>query len=106
MLNSIMHKEIGRALAEKLFRPTGNYNEKDFIFLVDQARRDWIWAKKMVEEAEDHDLIDRAIYYQGAAERRYMYLLKKAAEEKIYVDEPTLVYLALGPKNGLRRRRP
>ncbi|MHB1127695.1 MAG: YaaL family protein [Bacillota bacterium] len=51
---------------------------------VDEARQDWISAKKLFEEATDKDLIDYAIHQIEAAERRYMYLLKKAREEGIW----------------------
>lgn len=53
------------------------------VDLVDRARCEWEQAKTLFDEVEDPDLIDHAIYAMEAAERKYMYLLKKAKEEKI-----------------------
>lgn len=75
-----------------------------FVMTVEKARREWIWSKKMVSEATDRDLIDRAIFCEGAAERRYVHLLKKAAEESVRVDEEMIVFLALAAHNGLWER--
>ncbi|NLW55154.1 MAG: DUF2508 family protein [Firmicutes bacterium] len=36
------------------------------------------------------DLIDHAIYTLGAAEKRYVYLLKKAREESYFQEKLTL----------------
>lgn len=53
------------------------------VELVDRARREWEQAKILFDEVKDPDLIDHAIYAMEAAERKYIYLLKKAKEEKI-----------------------
>ncbi|MHB1419701.1 MAG: YaaL family protein [Bacillota bacterium] len=50
---------------------------------VEDARQDWLLAKKIFEEATDIDLIDYAIHQIEAAERRYMFLLKKSREEGV-----------------------
>lgn len=42
------------------------------------ARREWQQAYRCFQNATDPDLIDVAILNLGAAERRYMYLLKLA----------------------------
>lgn len=79
--------------------------ERVFVMTVEKARREWIWSKKLVSEATDRDLIDRAIFCEGAAERRYVHLLKKAAEENVRVDEAMIVFLALADHNGSGRGR-
>ena len=56
---------------------------EDYFFLVEQARREWQNAKDKFDQISDPDLIDHAIYNLEAAERRYIYLLKKAKEEGI-----------------------
>ncbi|NLA26088.1 MAG: DUF2508 family protein [Firmicutes bacterium] len=54
---------------------------QDYFFLVEQARREWQSARKRFNEISDPDLVDHAVYNIEAAERRYIYLLKKAKEE-------------------------
>ena len=51
-----------------------------FFTLVEQAKQEWQDAKKRFNEVSDPDLVDYAIYALEAAERRYIYLLKKARE--------------------------
>lgn len=50
---------------------------------VELARREWEQARALFEEAKEPDLVDHAIYAMDAAERKYMYLLKRAKEEKV-----------------------
>ena len=51
--------------------------------VVDQARRDWLYAQKYYHSVTDPDLIDYAIYLSKACERRYMYLLRQARQEGV-----------------------
>lgn len=51
--------------------------------LVELARREWEQAKNLFEEAKEPELVDHAIYAMEAAERKYMYLIKRAKEEKV-----------------------
>lgn len=60
--------------------------ELPLTYLVEKARQEWDQAKTLFNEAADPELIDHAIYALDAAERKYIYLLKKAREERI-VDE-------------------
>jgi len=55
--------------------------QEDYFTLVEQARREWLNAKEKFDQIGDPDLIDHAVYNLDAAERRYIYLLKKAKEE-------------------------
>lgn len=50
----------------------------DFELLVEQARQEWLNAKSYFDNVVDPDLVDYAVYSVEAAERKYMYLLKKA----------------------------
>ncbi|MGI6066986.1 MAG: DUF2508 family protein [Bacillota bacterium] len=94
---------MSKNLAGRIFRINiGETQEREYVFLVEKARQEWEWSKRLVEEAIDTDLIDRAIFYQLAAERRYVHLLKKAAEEKIRADEDIVIYFALAARNNVK----
>ena len=58
--------------------------QDDYYRMVEQARREWQDAKHRFEQIADPDLIDHAIYAIEAAEQRYIYLLKKAREERAF----------------------
>ena len=71
-----------------LFFPSGEVPEKrksasEYYELIEQARHEWQSARQRFEEISDPDLIDSAIYAIKSAERRYVYLLKKAREEEM-----------------------
>ncbi len=53
----------------------------DHFTMVEQARLEWRYARERFNQISDPDLIDHAVYDLEAAERRYVYLLKKAKEE-------------------------
>ena len=61
----------------------GEYN---LVQLTEKARQEWEQAKILFNEVVEPELIDHAIYAMTAAERKYIYLLKKAQTERI-VDE-------------------
>lgn len=48
--------------------------------VVERARRDWEAAQAYFNNVTDPDLIDHAIYQVQAAERKYVYLLRRAEE--------------------------
>lgn len=50
--------------------------------MVQQARREWLNARAFFESVSEPDLVDQAIYMIEAAERKYMYLLRKARQER------------------------
>mgnify|MGYP001302797747 CR=1 FL=1 len=54
---------------------------------VVRARDEWTAAKNYFEMVSDPDLVDHAIYMLEAAERKYMYLLKRAKTEGL--ESPT-----------------
>ncbi len=54
---------------------------------ISRAREEWLAAKNYFEMVSDPDLVDHAIYLLEAAERKYMYLLKRAKNEGL--DSPS-----------------
>jgi hypothetical protein len=58
----------------------------DMIENLESAWRDWQYAKKYFNSVSDPDLIDHAIFYMGATEKKYVYLLKKAKETGVNID--------------------
>lgn len=53
--------------------------------LIEQAKQDWRLAQEVFRTSpDDSDLIDSASYMILAAERRYIYFLKKARRENFY----------------------
>lgn len=58
-------------------------NKFSLCELIELARQDWEHARKVFEEVQDPDMVDHAIFAMEAAERKYMYLLKKAREENL-----------------------
>lgn len=45
---------------------------------IEQAREEWAIAQQHIDHVSDPELIDHAIYYLEAAERKYGYLLREA----------------------------
>ena len=48
--------------------------------LIERARLDWLAAQSEFNTVTERDLVDHAIYAIQAAERRYVYLLRLAAQ--------------------------
>lgn len=55
--------------------------EKDFFALVEEARQEWQAAMSYFNYIVEPDLVDHAIFAMVAAEKKYMFLLKKARKE-------------------------
>lgn len=53
---------------------------------VERARRDWLQARSYFDNVTDPDLVDHAIYCVEAAEKKYVYLLKKARSEGLRIN--------------------
>ncbi len=51
--------------------------------VVEQARREWLAAQHYYNSVSDSDLVDHAVYLMQAAEKKYVYLLKKARSEGV-----------------------
>lgn len=84
----------------RFFRRRINLDKnQEFVFLVDEARKEWHRTNNFFQEFKDQHLIDQAIFWQSAAEKRYVHLLKQAAREGIKADLETIVFLALADRN-------
>lgn len=60
---------------------------------IELAREEWAIAQKHIDYVSDPELIDHAIYYLEAAERKYGFLLREAKrkyEEDRQLLEPSL----------------
>lgn len=73
---------LGRARAFRCPAGSGGARAEDdadfdWVAAVDQARRDWEYARRYFESVTDEDLVDQAIHLVNAAEKRYVYLLKQ-----------------------------
>lgn len=56
-------------------------NNKDLYISLENAKKEWEEAKNIFENASEPDLVDYAIYNIEAAERKYVYLLRKIKSE-------------------------
>lgn len=81
---------MGRRLADlvreaRAFRPPASReaSAKGELDEVEGARRDWLVAQMYFDAVGEPELVDQAIHRILAAERRYMYLLRKAREDRI-----------------------
>ena len=76
--------------AERAFswntKALGNAQVPDLVEALEQARREWRYAKLYFNNVTDPDLIDHAVFYMGATEKKYVYLLKRAKETGINVE--------------------
>ncbi|MDD4048022.1 MAG: DUF2508 family protein [Clostridia bacterium] len=73
-----------------------NEETKDYslVNMIEDAHSEWEQAITLFNEARDPELVDHAIYAMKAAERKYMYLLKQAREEKVI--DTNIYYLENG----------
>lgn len=58
--------------------------------LIEQARREWQDAQDYYNTVTDNDLIDHAAFRIQAAEKRYVYLMKKARQEGLNYSRYTM----------------
>lgn len=58
----------------------------DLLKSLEAAKLEWKQAQIYFNNVTDPDLIDHAIFYMGATEKKYVYLLKQARENGISVD--------------------
>ncbi len=63
------------------FQDEEKYRYLDDRAVLAQAHRDWMAARKLFEFTTEPDLVDYAIHSLQAAERRYIYLWKKARQK-------------------------
>ena len=55
---------------------------------IKEAHREWIRAQKYFQCVSDPELVDHAIFTEEAARRKYIYLLNKAKNRGISIEEP------------------
>ncbi|NMB38061.1 MAG: DUF2508 family protein [Firmicutes bacterium] len=57
-------------------------NKENLVKAVNAAKSQWLTAKSYFDNISEPDLIDHAVYTLEAAERKYMFLLKKLKEDE------------------------
>ncbi|MGI6081983.1 MAG: DUF2508 family protein [Limnochordia bacterium] len=72
--------------------------ELDLREAVERARLDWLQARSYFDNVTDPDLVDHAIFCVEAAERKYVYLLKKAQSEGLKMSSGMTAEKELIPK--------
>jgi len=80
-------KELINNLLNQIIKAEGYQQkqaEEKYWRLVEEAKKDWQEARAYFNSVTDPELVDHAIYALGAAEKRYVYLLKKAREERFF----------------------
>ena len=61
-----------------------NHPAKDgLVTLTEKARQEWDESQMLFNEVRDPELINYAIFAMEAAERKYMYLLREARQNKV-----------------------
>ncbi len=80
LLNSIWDSMADRIIPEETYGLT-SLTSVDMRMAIEDARRDWQAAQSYFSQVSEPDLVDHAIHWLAASEKRYMYLLKKAKEE-------------------------
>lgn len=61
---------------------------EEMILEIQKAQRQWKIAQHQLDQVCDPELIDCAVYRLKAAERQYMYLLKRAGKQGIHHNSP------------------
>ncbi len=64
----------------------GRVKVPDILENLEGAWREWQYAETYFNSVQDPDLIDHAIFYMGATEKKYIYLLKQAKEKGINIE--------------------
>lgn len=82
-----MHKLVANWLRRypHQLHEEGKNRIRDDQELLAEAHREWLAAQKFFEFATDPDLVDYAIHSLRAAEKRYIYLWKKARQDSLLV---------------------
>ena len=68
----------------------GTVKTPDIMENLENAWREWQYAEAYFNSVQDPDLIDHAIFYMGATEKKYTYLLKQAKENGINIERFSL----------------
>ncbi|WP_312814122.1 YaaL family protein [Sedimentibacter sp.] len=79
-MSSVSGKEVKGIL--DLFKVQKDVDEKkDLYASLENAKKEWEEAKNIFENVSEPDLVDYAIYNIEAAEKKYVYLLRKIKSE-------------------------
>lgn len=78
------------AMAKFPERKPAEVPQPDMLAVIEQARREWLNTDRYFDCVSDPALIDHAILLKGAAQKKYMYLLRQARLEglKAFSPEP------------------
>jgi hypothetical protein len=94
-MSFMIKDDILRILSELTSRLFSDDNEETVkipeIRLTDEikeAHHEWIRAQKYFQWVSEPELVDHAIFTEEAARRKYIYLLNKAKNQGISMEEP------------------
>lgn len=82
-----MRRVLSAALAARRCVPSRTSSQLD---AVERARREWHAADDYYHRTTDPEEVEYAVFELKARERRYMYLLQKARNCNLVVDDQTL----------------
>lgn len=87
-MNNFNWPELVNQVRQAFLGPADQRSGKNSELLaqLQQARKEWDYAKEYFNTVTDPDLIDLAIYSISLAEKKYVYLLKKARETGICIE--------------------
>ena len=80
LVNNLLENSQGRIEPHQMTMPE----------LIEQARREWQDAQDYYNTVSDNDLIDHAAFRIQAAEKRYVYLMKRARHEGLVYSRYTM----------------
>ena len=85
-MSSISGKEVKKEIKSvlELFKVQKDVDDKKDLYIsLENARKEWEEAKNIFENVSEPDLVDYAIYNIEAAEKKYVYLLRKIKSESL-----------------------
>jgi hypothetical protein len=82
-------ERVRKTEAEKERQEKQN-EEQQLIQEIEKAKEEWVLAQSRLDCVTDPELIDHAIFLIEAAEKKYMYLLRKARKQGIVKDIPAM----------------
>ncbi len=81
-MSSISNKELKIKNIFDNFKVQKSTSDKNDLYVnLENAKKEWEEAKNIFENVSEPDLVDYAIYNVEAAEKKYVYLLRKIKNE-------------------------
>jgi hypothetical protein len=81
-MSSISNKELKIKNIFDNFKVQKSTSDKNDLYInLENAKKEWEEAKNIFENVSEPDLVDYAIYNVEAAEKKYVYLLRKIKNE-------------------------